>query len=577
MTETGLKGQLVGANYAPRIGGDRLIASSRVVLAAFSLLPVWLDTSTPAQHAQTTYVVLLAYLVYALVVAVVAWLGHRPLVRLGLATHVLDLLVFCGLTYLTHGPTSPFFAFFIFSIVAATLRWQWRGALWTAAAVLATLIGIGLYADEVLGDPAFEQRRFIIPSVYLAVTAGLLAYLGAYEEQRRREVSELAAWPQVLAREPVLQQQETLARAARILGAARTVVAWEEAEEPWLHLAQWEHGSPLRTWREAPETFHPVVAESLAAFPFLSSNVADRVPSVLYHASDGMHGWRGAPIHAALRLRFGMESVLCLPLRGERLDGYLFALDKPGLTGDDLLLGAVVAHQVAASMDQALLSRRLRQAAAAEERTRLSRDLHDGLLQSLTGAALQLETVQRIWDTEPQAARDRLAAIQRSIAEEQRDLRVFIRDSRLPSASEAASNGGVHASLRELVERLEALWNLRVELQLKDLDPGSWDPLAYDICLIVQEAVVNAARHAAASELRLAIGATNGVLRIVVTDNGRGFPFHGEYDHAALTALRLGPVMLKERVRSLYGTLAIRSTPAGARLDIRLPRDGGDA
>jgi signal transduction histidine kinase len=56
-----------------------------------------------------------------------------------------------------------------------------------------------------------------------------------------------------------------------------------------------------------------------------------------------------------------------------------------------------------------------------------------------------------------------------------------------------------------------------------------------------------------------------------VTDNGHGFPFEGEYDDATLTSLHLGPVMLKERVGSLGGTLAIHSTTAGARLDIRLP------
>jgi hypothetical protein len=129
MAETALVGRLVRANYAPRIRAERLIASGRVVLAAFSLLAVWLDPSTPAQHAQTTYFLLLAYVGYALLVALVVWLTHVPLVRLGFVTHVVDLLVFSVLTYLTQGPTSPFFTYFMFSIVSATLRWQWRGAL----------------------------------------------------------------------------------------------------------------------------------------------------------------------------------------------------------------------------------------------------------------------------------------------------------------------------------------------------------------------------------------------------------------------------------------------------------------
>ena len=575
MAETALIGRLVGANYAPRIRAERVIATGRVVLAAFSLLAVWLDPSTPAQHAQTTYFLLLGYLGYALLVALFVWLTHVPLVRMGFATHVVDLLLFSVLTYLTEGPTSPFFIYFMFSIVSATLRWQWRGALWTAAAALLTMIGVGLYADEVLGQQAFEQNRFIIPGVYLAVTAGLLGYLGAFEERRRREMSELAAWPQVLAREPEVPQPETLESAARILGAPRVLVAWEEPEEPWLQLALWRHGT-IQTWSEAPETFDPVVAQPLSGLTFLSGDVGAPVPVVLYRGPKEAGGWRGAPIHPALRSRFDIGAVLCLPLRGECMEGHLFALDKGRMTGDDLLLGEIVAHQVTSSMDQSLLSRRLRQAAAAEERNRLSRDLHDGVLQSLTGAALQLETVQRLWDTEPRAARDRLAAVQQLIADEQRDLRFFIRDSKLPPVVLAAGEAGLDAGLRELVNRLAGIWGVRVDLKLEHLDGPLPATLANAICLIVQEALVNAARHAAASEVRVAIGAKNGQVEILVADNGRGFPFQGEYDHATLTALQLGPVMLKERVESLGGTLTIHSTPAGARLDIKLPSGGGD-
>jgi signal transduction histidine kinase len=341
-----------------------------------------------------------------------------------------------------------------------------------------------------------------------------------------------------------------------------------------LHLALWD-GRDLRVWREAPETFHPVVVEPLAGRTFLSGDVRALMPIVLYRGSDEPRGWRGTPIHPALQERFTMGAVLCQPLHGECLDGHLFALDKSRMTADDLLLGDVVAHQVASSMDQSLLSRRLRQAAAVEERHRLLRDLHDGVLQSLTGAALQLETVPRLWDTNPQAARDRLSVIQHLIADEQRDLRFYIRAS--ARGGLAPRDAGLGAGLRELIRRFEGIWGLRVLLQMEHLDDRSAVALANDVCLIVQEALVNAARHAAASEVRVTVARDNGRLRIAVTDNGRGFPFEGEYDHAALMALQLGPVMLKERVQSLGGTLAIRSSSTGARLDISLPSGRDEA
>jgi signal transduction histidine kinase len=337
----------------------------------------------------------------------------------------------------------------------------------------------------------------------------------------------------------------------------------------------WQAGE-LRSWREAPATFRPVVIEPLADLTFLAADVGAPVPVVTYRGPDAQCGWRGAPIHPGLQARFAMRAVLCLPLRGECLEGHLFALDKSRMTTDDLLLGDVVGNHVASSIDQSLLARRLRRAAAVDERNRLSRDLHDGVLQSLTAAALQLQTVQGLWDAEPRAARERLAATQLLIAHEQRGLRHFIRESKLAAVGPTAADAGLRAGLLEVVQRLERIWGMRVALQMDAVDHEGPHPLTNDICLIVQEAVVNAARHAAASEVCVAVARANGDLCVVVTDNGRGFPFRGEYDHAALAALQLGPVMLKERVKSIGGTVGIRSTSAGARLDIRLPLHRGD-
>ncbi len=545
---------LVGAHYAPRTRAERLIATGRGALGTFALVAVWLDSEGLASSEEAlTYFLLLGYWVYALAVASVAWFLYAPPVRLGVVTHVVDLSLFAALTYLARSPTNALFTFFLFAIAAATVRWQWRGALWTAAATLLTLNGIGLFASAV----------------------SHLVYLGVYQDWWRREMSLLAAWPQGLGRQPEYSPRDVLESAARVMGAPRLLLAWEEREEPWMYLALWRAGE-LQCWREAPETFRPLVAERLAWLTFLSADVQAPVPVVMYGGADAQRRWRGTPIHPALQSRFAMREVLCLGLHGECLDGHLFALDKPRMTADDLLLGEVVGHQVASSIDQSLLARRLRRAAAVEERNRVSRDLHDGVLQSLTAAALQLETVQRLWDTESRAARERLAATQLLIANEQRDLRYFIRDSKLGAAGPTAAEAGLRAGLVDMAQRLEGIWSVRVVLQLEGVDDESPDPLANDICLIVHEAVVNAARHAGASEVCVNVARANRDVHVVVTDNGRGFPFKGEYNNVALTVLQLGPVMLKERVRSLGGTLAIRSTSSGARLDIKLPSHRGD-
>ena len=94
----------------------------------------------------------------------------------------------------------------------------------------------------------------------------------------------------------------------------------------------------------------------------------------------------------------------------------------------------VPAGLAVARVDQFALQERLREAAATEERIRLSRDLHDGLLQLFpTGVALQLQVSRRLIESDPQAAKDHLQEIQYClIASEQRG-------SRGPSSNRARS------------------------------------------------------------------------------------------------------------------------------------------
>jgi len=554
----------VDVDYTPGIRAERLIASGRVVLAAFSLLAVWLDPPTPAKYVEITNLLLAGYATYAVGLAVLAWLARAPRPRLAVATHVADLVLFCAFVYLTEGPASLVFSFFIFSVVGATLRWQWRGAVWTAAVALLAFNGIGLYAVKVIHHPAFALDRLISRSVYLVVLAGLLAVLGAYERRRRHEMSQLASWPRTLPQDAGLALRQLLKSAAGVFGAPRALLVWGDADEPWLHQAAWADGDDFQERRDPRETLHPLVAEALHGVNFFCLDAARAVAAVLQAAPGGPHAWRGAPIHPALVSRFAMKAVLSLCVRGESVDGRLFVLDKRRFIADDLVLGEVV------SLDHLLLTRRLRQAAATEERVRLSRDLHDGVLQSLTGAALKLETAQRLLDEQPAAARQRLAEIQHLIADEQRNLRFFIRDGTLDPLSLAAGDVTLETRLRLMAQRLEDVWGLRVGIELEELN-GTADHLAYDICHLVQEALANAARHAGASAVRVTLAARDGGVDIVVIDDGRGFPFQGDFDHETLNARQLGPVMLKERVDSLGGTLAIHSSPSGARLAIRLP------
>ena len=236
-------GPLPAVAYTSRDRAERLVAASRLVLAAFTAFAIWMDPFQPAKYAELTYGLMILYVAYAVALAVVVWSWRRPLARLGLATHVADLVVFSLFMYLTEGPgSSPFFSYFTFALVAGAVRWGWRGALWTGAAALTAFNVLGLYAAQVLQDPSFQLNRFIIRSVYLGVLAVLVGYLGAHEARLRGELASLASWSRDVPAGLDALLRKDLEVAARLLRVPRVLLIWEDAHEPWLRLALWHRG-----------------------------------------------------------------------------------------------------------------------------------------------------------------------------------------------------------------------------------------------------------------------------------------------------------------------------------------------
>src|SRR5262245_39225844 len=142
---------MTGPQYLPQVRTERLIATGRVVLASSSLLAIWLDPSQPAKYAAVTYVLMAIYVAYALGLAAPVWGARPPGLRVQVATHVVDLVAFSLFIFLTEGPpTSPFFVYFIFSILCATLRWGWQATLWTSLFSVAVFLGMGILGGSVL-------------------------------------------------------------------------------------------------------------------------------------------------------------------------------------------------------------------------------------------------------------------------------------------------------------------------------------------------------------------------------------------------------------------------------------------
>jgi signal transduction histidine kinase len=434
------------------------------------------------------------------------------------------------------------------------------------------LLAIWLNPFTSPGRIGTTHRTFVLHAMYLialVVATWLLWWLGDYARRRRWEMSQLGAWPALTTRTATGALRAILSSAAAIVDAPRALLIWEAPGEPWLQVTLWDKNqNDVQQWRESPGVIQPLVNPALKQLHFVTDDAAAVAATALHTSPTAVTDYEGAPVHPILVRNFSVRSALALALRGESGRGRLFLLDRPRLTADDLTIGVLIAQRTAESLDQLALARRVRGSAAAQERARLFRDLHDGVLQSLTGAALKLQTAQRLLKADGIGARQKLHEIQRLLLEEQRSLRLYISEAKREPVG--FDGNSVETGLRELLQHIHNVWGLESTLALKNWN-GAGDVLGVEVVYLVREALVNAARHGHALHARIGIGLQHDVIEIEIADDGQGFPFRGELSHDDLTARRLGPVMLKQRVDALRGSLSIQSGAQGARLQIRLP------
>src|SRR4029453_7108523 len=97
--------------------------------------------------------------------------------------------------------------------------------------------------------------------------------------------------------------------------------------------------------------------------------------------------------------------------------------------------------------------------------------------------------------------------------------------------------------------------------------------LCQELLRIVQEALVNIRKHSGASNVVLWFEASEGFWRIVVDDDGQGFGFEGRLTLDDLEAQRRGPIVIRDRVKAMGGSLVIDSRQGqGSRLEVLVPQ-----
>ena len=487
--------------------GERIIAIGRLLLALFSLLALQAS-------------IVIAIVVYAVALAILAWRAPVLATRYRLQVHVCDFLLYSLLIQSTDPALSPFFVFFTFSLFSALIRFGVRGTLINAAVAILTYLALALLDERMRNDGSY----LVVRVASLSVVTLLLVYIGTFHDRVRDEMARLASWPRPGHGSRDALVLETLALAREVLRAPQVVLAWKSIDEDSVVRCA-VHGAENRVTRE-DSGYLQQMDESYAG-----------------------------------------RTILAMNITGDTMQGRLLFLDRRDFSADDGMLAEIVGRLVATRIDQLNVAERMRTAAVAEERIRVARDLHDGLLQSLTGAALQLQTLYKLVGTDDDAVRRRLQRVQELIEDDQRELRTFISGLR-PHRESTTIPLGVR--LLDLADRFERQWDVAVSVLVEPPLPTLDDELAGEIFNLVSEGVANAAKHAEATHIDATVCSSDGRIEITITDDGKGFPFHGEFDLQMLDELRRGPVTLKERVASLGGELVLQSSEAGVKLLIRL-------
>jgi len=205
-----------------------------------------------------------------------------------------------------------------------------------------------------------------------------------------------------------------------------------------------------------------------------------------------------------------------------------------------------------------------------EFRKRIGIELHDGILQVLTAGGMKLELARRLLRSGRGGAEAVLDELAELLTAEYREVRMFVDELNLEEPLATGEWIPLPDRIAALLRRLSSIWE--VSTHMEGELPASLGPAVDRTVLrILQEAAVNASRHGGATEVRVQLSTDADALTLQIEDDGHGFPFMGDFDHEALLRKRLGPISLKRRIRDAGGTIAIRSTPQGAQLRIRLP------
>jgi signal transduction histidine kinase len=557
-----------------------VLAVSRVFLGGTALIVDLTRPLAPEPYNQLLIFLLLVYCVQSL--GFLIWLLMNPepgtsFVKVMQLSDVFWPVAFC---LFADPPNSLVFVFFLFALMTTAFRFGLYETVLTsvASAVLLafqeTVVAFGPATLNRLLYTPVDWSRLVLRCGFLLMSGFLLGYLAEREKELRAEI---ALTNHLLSQARVGNRLSealigTSAELARVFGAERVyeVVTqagtgryyqWDikQLTPPVYQIRELKFAEPRTAlMQEYPHTFYMKQEAHGGSTIDAIDDEGRRLDSV---------GLKNLPMPVE-----GAKSVLAVKLEvGREWRGRFVVVNgRLGWNRErELRFAQDVLRQVAPALYSIYLFRRLRSRAGAMERARVARELHDTAIQSLIGIEMQVDVLRRKADGQPESAE--LGHIQKLLREEVLNMRELMQSMRPVEI-------GPHQFLDFLVQLVERFRSdtgvdARFVSELEDVAlPAS---ACRELARVVQEGLVNVRKHSGARSVYVRFGAQNGLWKLVIDDDGSGFPFTGRLTLTELDDLHRGPTVIKERVRAIGGDLVIESSPGhGSRLEITVPQKG---
>jgi signal transduction histidine kinase len=468
---------------------------------------------------------------------------HRVLVGVLVAAAVAGALVL-DVRFVSY----PIAGFYLVPVTLAALTLRVRETILVALVCLALAIYIIVVQDRLDGPTITVVAFSALGGAALIALSYLFTQVGRLYETERftsERLESLAAQLQTLQEVMVLDTDrplsellgEVIAQAGQLLGSDGCCVYRYEPETAELRVAA-----------------ATGVLASSGAVP-LADHDDPMVRALTGHEPVAVtgDGEGGALLAVPLLVRNEGYGVLSLGYRERREFSDL-----------DVRLAASFGAEVAMAIENARLRDEIGQTAAATERSRLARDLHDSVTQSLFAASLKAEAIRRRWEPTSEEARTNVQDVERLARGALAEMRTLLMEMRPDTLA--------GASLPTLIEQLAAAagGSSRLEVHL-DVRPGELPRRAVSEALfrIAQESLQNVSRHSGANEAWVMLDMSGSVVRLSVRDDGHGF------DEATVTPEHFGLAIMRERASDAGVDVSVESEPGrGTTVSAEWRRDG---